>query len=90
MTPGQLGEKGEIGSRLMTRGRDAHEPGERQRRRPHFPQECPEIRNSNASLLLLGADIDLDMDGRESAGLSPGPDQSGEQRRPVERVDVIE
>ena len=66
MTPRQLASKREIRRRLEVRRRDRHQPGERQRRGADRPRNAPSSAIAHAALLLLLADVDLDIDGRES------------------------
>ena len=78
MTPRQLRKQREIGPRLAVGGRDAHQPGKRQRRCADQIEEARQLVDRDAAFLLLGADVHLDKTG-ESARPCRRPGQRLEQ-----------
>ena len=90
MTPRELREQREIGRGLDVERRDRHQTFERQRRRADSVDPRSNLADRAAALLLLFADVHLDVDCREALGLLSLLDQGFEQRRAVEGVDHAE
>ena len=91
MTPRQLRQQREI--RVRAAGPEAASPSDRRaaaaRRGPRRGRRASSA-IGDAALLLLLADVDLDIDLGKPAGLLPRRDQRVEQRRAVERMDRVE
>ena len=90
MPPRKFGEKREIRRRLDAERRDGHEARERKRRSAHRLDELADLPDRAPSLLLLFADVHLDMERRSAAGLVRLLHERVEERAAVDRVDRIE
>ena len=87
---GQLAEQREERGRLDPGGGQAHQPGERNVGTARLRDQCGQIADCTAALLLLRTDVDLNETRHPLAGFVHRPRQRDEQRGPVERMDAIE
>ena len=72
-------EQGKVGRRLLVEGRDAHQPGDIESRRPRAGNQAVGIGRQAAGLLLLLAGVDLDETSRPASGSGHRLDESGDQ-----------